>query len=109
MKEQLIQYLTKVTRSDIKSSNNIYYDCESNKAVMSLRINNTVKDKIILLEQMIRGINEAQIVNKDYVYIIKDPNGIYYCNVSETGGDILLDPAYKVDGQLVYNLDMIKL
>ena len=128
MKEQeaiLIQELNDISNANIKAVDNIYssYDCYSDKAIIELKIRNKVySDKMIELNKMTRCLRIAESKDKAFVYVVKDPSGIYYLDITSNKESILSSEPVKMFcpaksefkntkkvNKLAYNLKMQKI
>ena len=90
---ELIVELMVLSGSKIVEQENPYssYDCESDKAIIELKVRDKVYDeKLIEFDKFCKNYMVAKELGKDFVYVVKDPSGIYYRNISELGRDYLL-------------------
>lgn len=68
-----------------------YYDCETSNAIVELKVRGKVYDeKLIELSKMARNLELAKELGKSFVYVVQDPSGIYYANVSDMSRQILM-------------------
>lgn len=88
----LMHTLQSITGKRFTEAMNKYadYDCETDNAIVELKVRAKVySDKLIELSKMARNLLLAEELDKDFVYVVKDPSGIYYLNISENSRDIL--------------------
>jgi len=68
-----------------------YYDCETSNAIVELKVRGKVyAEKLIELSKMARNLQISEEIGKSFVYVVQDPSGIYYANVSEMSRQILM-------------------
>ena len=115
-KIELLKWLENRIERSISIVDDIYssYDGETDKAIISVNIEDKPSDpKTLNLESMVKCLDESKEKGKNFVYVVKDPNGIYYLDVTKSASKILLNPAIaklsKGCDMLVYNVDMVKL
>ena len=102
MKEQeaiLIKELNDISNANIIAVDNVYssYDCYSDKAIIELKIRNKVySDKMIELDKMTRCLRIAESKDKAFVYVVKDPSGIYYLDITSNKESILSSEPVKM-------------
>lgn len=99
------------------------YDCETDNAIIELKVRDKFyPTKMIELDKMVRCLDIAKAKGKNFVYVVKDSQGVYYLDITKNSAKILLTPAVsipcpkttefsnntKID-KLVYNINMIKL
>lgn len=95
----LMNKLEIITRRRFTEAMNQYadYDCETPNAIVELKVRNKVyDDKLIELSKMARNLILADEIGKDFVYVVQDPSGIYYANISEMREEILKKPPIKL-------------
>ena len=99
------------------------YDCETDNAIIELKIRDTYyPTKMIELDKLVRCLEIAKTKNKNFVYVVQDPKGVYYLDITKNSSNILNSPASKIPcpkttefsnnnkiDKLVYNINMIKL
>lgn len=121
----LMTELMLLSNTDIYEARDEYssYDCYSSKAIIELKIRDKYyPTKMIELDKMVRCTEIAKDMNKDFVYVVKDPQGIHYLNITENLSTILRKPATKIAcpkttefannskvDKLVYNINMIQI
>lgn len=121
----LMKRLENISQRDITPAEDTYsfYDCESEKAIIELKVRDKFyPTKMIEFDKMVRCMDIAEQKRKDFVYVVEDPSGIYYLNITKNIKDILSTPACKIPcpkttefgnndkiDKLVYNINMIKL
>jgi hypothetical protein len=94
----LMVELMLLSETDIHEAENPYspYDCESDKAIIELKVRGKVYDeKLIEFDKICRNTIIAEEKGKDFVYVVKDPGGIYYKNISKDR-DTLSKPPVKI-------------
>ena len=99
------------------------YDCETDNAIIELKVRDKYyPTKMIELDKLVRCLEIAKNKNKNFVYVVQDPKGVYYLDITKNSSSILKSPASKIPcpkttefsnnnkiDKLVYNIDMIKL
>ena len=99
------------------------YDCETDNAIIELKVRDKYyPTKMIELDKLVRCLEIAKTKNKNFVYVVQDPKGVYYLDITKNSSDILRAPASKIPcpkttefsnnnkiDKLVYNINMIKL
>ena len=99
------------------------YDCETDNAIIELKVRDKYyPTKMIELDKLVRCLEIAKNKNKNFVYVVQDPKGVYYLDITKNSSNILNSPASKIPcpkttefsnnnkiDKLVYNINMIKL
>jgi hypothetical protein len=122
---QLMEWLERRIERTITPASNQYsdYDCETDNAIIELKVRDTFyPTKMIELDKMVRCLEIAKEKGKTFVYVVQDPKGVYYLDITKNSSDILKTPASKIMcpkttefsnnnkiGKLVYNINMTKL
>lgn len=95
----LMNKLRSITQRDFIEVANRYsdYDCETPNAIVELKVRDKVyEEKLIELSKMARNLLLADEIGKSFVYVVEDPSGIYYANISEIREEILKRPPIKL-------------
>ena len=121
----LMKTLESIIERDIVPATNQYsdYDCETDNAIIELKVRDKFYEtKMLELDKMVRCLDIAKNKQKNFVYVVQDPQGIYYADITKDSKSIVMKGAVKIPcpkttefsnnnkvDKLVYNINMIKL
>ncbi len=97
--KQLMFELNVITGKRFTEALNQYssYDCYTDNAIVELKVRaKAYDDKLIEVSKLGRNLLEAKEQGKDFVYVVKDPKGIYYANITKRSREILSKPPIKI-------------